>query len=126
MQWGVGKGPARGLALFRMPTLNDNRGSGNCAPLAYFTCLIMRPLYERKEMTKTDIAKNVASVVVGLGTAKIVSGVIARNTSRETVTDKVAVGSAGLVVGAMATDATKSYTDRKIDEFILWWKQNAI
>ena len=75
-------------------------------------------------MNKTDIAKNIVNLVVGLGTVKIVTGIIQHNTEKKTVTDKVAINSAGVVAGLMASDATQSYTDNKIDEFIAWWNEN--
>jgi hypothetical protein len=75
-------------------------------------------------MNKLDIAKKAVSFVVGAGVSKIVAGIIQNNTSPEKLTDKVALVSASLVVGAMATDATSKYTNAKIDELATWYNEN--
>jgi hypothetical protein len=66
--------------------------------------------------TKLDIVKAVATFVVGSGTTKIVAGVIKNNTNPDSVQDQVAIASAGFVIGTMAAQATKDYTDRSIDQ----------
>jgi hypothetical protein len=75
-------------------------------------------------MTKTDIAKRVVGFVVGAGTTKIVGSIIQKNTEFEKKTDRIAVASASLVIGTMAADTTKKYTDAKIDEIVNWWEKN--
>lgn len=75
-------------------------------------------------MTKTDIAKRIVGFVVGAGTTKIVGSIIQNNTEFEKKKDRIAVASASLVIGTMAADATKSYTDTKIDEIVNWWEKN--
>lgn len=82
------------------------------------------------ELTK-KIAKGAALAIVGMGTSKIVAGVIKNNTDPEKVTDKVAIASAATVLGYMAADASRKYTDAKIDEIAdqikkipSWWEQN--
>jgi len=60
--------------------------------------------------------KLVASTVVGIGTGKIVSGIIRNNVSAETLIDKVTILGASWVLGGMASKATKTYTDESIDE----------
>lgn len=75
-------------------------------------------------MNKIELAKKAASLIVGLGTTKIVNDIIENNTTTETVKDKVAVKAGSVVIGSMAADATSSYTDRKIDEAIDWWRKN--
>lgn len=75
-------------------------------------------------MTKIEFAKTAVSFVVGSGTSKIVVGIISNNVRADKVTDQVAITSAGVVIGMMAADATKKYTDAKIDEIVDWWKKN--
>lgn len=75
-------------------------------------------------MDKIAIAKNVTSFVVGAGTTRIVGSIIANNVSSETAIQKVAVGSASFVIGAMAADATKAYTSSKIDQAVAWYNDN--
>lgn len=60
--------------------------------------------------------KFAVSGIVGIGTGKIVGGVIKNNISPETLIDKVTVTAAAWVIGAMATKATKTHTDEMIDE----------
>lgn len=74
-------------------------------------------------MTKTKIAKKIVSVVIGIGTTKIVSGIISSTTDPESATDKVAVLASSWVLGAMAVEATRNYTDAKIDQTIALWKE---
>lgn len=75
-------------------------------------------------MTKLDFTKAVVSTIVGIGTASIVTSICSNNTNPDTVPSKVAVGSATVVVGWIAADVTKQYTDAKIDELANWWKEN--
>jgi hypothetical protein len=75
-------------------------------------------------MTKLDLAKTAVTFVVGAGTTKIVGGIIKNNVSPENAADTVAVTSATLVIGMMAADRTKKYTDALIDETIVWFKTN--
>jgi hypothetical protein len=75
-------------------------------------------------MTKTTLAKRVVALVVGLGTAKVVKEIIKNNTDAKNVTDQAAIVIAGYVIGAIAADATKEWTDAKIDRLIAWWMDN--
>lgn len=62
--------------------------------------------------------KFVASGVVGLGTSKIVAGIIKNNVTPETLIDKVSVAAAAWTISAMAAAATKKYTDEAIDDTV--------
>lgn len=68
-------------------------------------------------MDALDITKKAASFIVGAGTGKIVAAIIQDNVDPEKIHEKVEVIAAGVVIGAMAKDATKHYTDAKIDEY---------
>jgi hypothetical protein len=72
-------------------------------------------------MNKTDITKAVVAFVVGAGTSKIVKEIIKNNTTPDKVTDKAAIMIASYVLGAIAADASKQWTDAKIDKLIAWW-----
>lgn len=74
-------------------------------------------------MNKIEIAKHTASVIVGLGTGKIVKDIIKNNTEIVTRTDMVTVASASVVIGSMASDATREYTDAKIDAVVAWYNE---
>lgn len=69
-------------------------------------------------MSKTQLFKTITTFVVGAGTTRIVNGIVQTNVPTEKVTDKVAVTAASFVIGSMAADATKKYTDTAIDEVI--------
>jgi len=75
-------------------------------------------------MNKLDIAKKAVTIVVGMGTTKIVSGIIQNNTTPEKLADKVAILSASVVLGSMAADYTSQYTNAKIDQIAEWWNEN--
>lgn len=75
-------------------------------------------------MNKIALVKNAVSLIVGTGTAKIVSSIISNNTNQENVVDKVTMTSASLVLGAMVADVTKRYTDAKIDQLAAFVNDN--
>lgn len=75
-------------------------------------------------MTKLELIKNTASIIVGVGTTKIVTAIIANNVPQEKLTDKVTVTGAGVVIGSMVADKTKEYTDAQIELAATWWKAN--
>lgn len=62
------------------------------------------------------VIKFVASGVVGIGTGKIVSGIIKSHVTPETLIDKTSITAAAWVISGMATKATKKYTDDAIDD----------
>lgn len=75
--------------------------------------------------TKTELAKAIVGFVVGIGASRIARSVIDKNTDEEErLHNRVAVTSASAVVGFMAADATRKYTDAKIDEIVGWWETN--
>lgn len=75
-------------------------------------------------ITKIDLAKKIINIVVGFGTAKIVSNIVSNNSSATSIPDRIAVATGSLVIGSMAADATTAYTDAKIDELVNWWRQD--
>lgn len=77
-----------------------------------------------RPMTKTKLAKNAAAIVVGVTTAKVVKQIIKNNTQYDNVTDQAAIVIAGYVLGAIAADAAKDWTDDKVDKLIAWWTAN--
>jgi hypothetical protein len=74
-------------------------------------------------MTRIDFVKQAVSIVVGLGTSRIVKQMIENNVETETIAQKVTVGSASVAIGFMAADVTSRYTDAQIDKFADWWKR---
>lgn len=76
-------------------------------------------------MNSIKLVKTATSFIVGAGTTKIVSSIIQNNVSPDNVADKVAVTGAAFVIGSMAADATRKYTDSMIDEAVTAYK-NAV
>lgn len=75
-------------------------------------------------MNKLELAKLAVSAVVGAGTTKIVVAIVKNNTSPDKITDKVAIAAGAFVLGSMAADASKKWTDSKIDGAAEWWNEN--
>lgn len=75
-------------------------------------------------MNKIDLTKTIVSTVVGAGSSKIVHTIIRNNVDPQTAVDSVTVAAGSLVLGSMVADATKKYTDDKIDALVSWWKTN--
>lgn len=73
-------------------------------------------------MTKLELLKTVVSTIVGIGTSKIVHGIISSNVETDSPVDQVTVFAGSMVIGSMVADATKTYTDAKIDEAANWIK----
>lgn len=73
-------------------------------------------------MNVLEIAKTAASMIVGVGTSKIVHSIINNNVDPETAVDTVTIAAGSLVIGSMATDATKKYLDTKIEGAVTWAK----
>lgn len=71
-------------------------------------------------MNVLEIAKTAASMIVGVGTSKIVHSIINNNVDPETAVDTVTIAAGSLVIGSMATDATKKYLDTKIEGAVTW------
>jgi 4-hydroxybenzoate polyprenyltransferase len=74
-------------------------------------------------ITPLSLVKSTTTFIVGAGTTAIVKGIIENNTDPETAKDKVAIATAGFVIGSMAAQATKDYTDRSIDELVSTYHQ---
>jgi len=75
--------------------------------------------------SKIDIVKTVVGFVVGAGASRIAKSIIDNNTDEEErLHNRAATYSASLVIGAMAAEASREYTDRKIDEIAAFWEKN--
>lgn len=75
-------------------------------------------------MTKLEIAKKTASIIVGLGTGTVTGGIIKNNVVPKNNLEKVTVFAAATVIGSMTSTATTAHTEAKIDELADWWKKN--
>ena len=76
-------------------------------------------------MTKTELAKKAISATVMFGTGRIVYSILRNNVDEpENIAQAVSVPVASFVIGGMAADAASQYSDRMVDEVVLWWKTN--
>lgn len=62
-----------------------------------------------------SVTKFAASLVVGIGTGKIVGKAIKQIVTPTSMIEKVTIAAASWVIAGIATDATKHYTDDMID-----------
>jgi hypothetical protein len=68
--------------------------------------------------SKLGVVKFVATGIVGIGTGKIINSVIKAHITPETLIDKITVGLASAVMGAMATASSKKFVEQQIDEVV--------
>ena len=85
--------------------------------------IVETPPNQRNIVDKIKIAKTITSLIVGAGVTKIVGGIIANSTNKETLIAKVTVTAASLVIGAMVSDITSRYTNDKIDELLIGYDE---
>jgi len=69
-------------------------------------------------MKKIELLKKAVSLVVSVGTAKIVKGVIETNVQTATAIDKVTVAAASAAIGGAVGELTSNYTDKQIEEIV--------
>jgi hypothetical protein len=69
-------------------------------------------------LKKIELVKKTVSLIVGIGTAKIVHEIIKNNVDTESVTSKVTVTAASTAIGGAVSELTQQYTDRQIDEIV--------
>lgn len=69
-------------------------------------------------MKKIELLKKGVSLIVAIGTAKIVHDFIERNVDTETAYSKVTVTAASTAIGGAVAELTQQYTDRQIDEIV--------
>jgi hypothetical protein len=67
-------------------------------------------------MKKLEILKKAVSVIVGIGTAKIIHEIIKNNVDTDSTYSKVTVTAASTAIGGAVSELTQQYTDRMIDQ----------
>lgn len=75
-------------------------------------------------MTKTQIAKNVANIVVGSSVYWTTRTVIRNNVLPQTRIQKAKAEIGGIVAGTVAVEYSDRWTDKKIDSIVNWWTEN--
>lgn len=74
-------------------------------------------------MTKLATFKLVARIIVGAGTTTISKSIIDNNVAGGSLPERVGVAVASVVIGSMASEATKSHTDARIDQAVALWNE---
>lgn len=75
-------------------------------------------------MNKLATFKLVARIIVGAGTTTVSNSIIKNNVQPNNVIEQISVGVASVVIGSMASEATKSHTDAKIDSIVEAWNSS--
>lgn len=73
-------------------------------------------------MNKTQAFKFAARAIVGAGTTTISNSIIRNNVAPANLPQQISVGVAAVVIGSMASEATKKHTNDQIDAFVDLWK----
>lgn len=69
-----------------------------------------------------EILKVTTSTIVGIGAYKVTGAIIKNNVPVNSVLDKITVGTANVVIGLIAADATRAYTDGVFDTIEESWQ----
>jgi alpha-D-ribose 1-methylphosphonate 5-triphosphate diphosphatase PhnM len=72
-------------------------------------------------MNKIAAVKLVARIIVGAGTTTVSNSIIKNNVQPSNVLEQISTAVASVVIGSMASEATKSHTDAKIDSLVDAW-----
>ena len=75
-------------------------------------------------MTKIELTKRVAKVVVGSSVGFSVNTTLQNNATTIKPIDKARAYIGATVAGVMAAEMTETWTDRKIDAAVSWWNEN--
>lgn len=74
-------------------------------------------------MNKLKAFKFVARIVVGAGTTTISNNIIRNNVTPTNLIEQISVGVASVVIGSMASEATRSHTEHQIDQLADAWNR---
>jgi hypothetical protein len=74
-------------------------------------------------MSKLQTAKNVTTVVTGIGASTIVAQAIKNNTQPTNLFQKVTMTLGAVAMTGIAADAASKYAGAKFDEFVAAYKQ---
>jgi hypothetical protein len=75
-------------------------------------------------MNKITVVKLVARTIVGAGTTTVSNSIIRNNVQPSNLVEQISTAVAAVVIGSMASEATKSHTDAKIDAVVEAWNQS--
>lgn len=72
-------------------------------------------------MNKLSAFKFAARLIVGAGTTTISNSIIRNNVQPNNVIEQISTAVASVVIGSMASEATRSHTERQIDAVVTAW-----
>lgn len=76
-------------------------------------------------MNKLEAFKLGSSIVVAVGTMKIVGDTTAPFVLKRNLVEKVAVSSAQIVIGLLVADTASNFIDKQTDNVIAWLDKSA-
>ena len=76
-------------------------------------------------MNKLQAFKFATRLIVGAGTTTISNSIIKNNVQPSNVIEQISVAVSSVVIGSMASEATKSHTERQIDAFVATWNRKS-
>lgn len=75
-------------------------------------------------MNKLNAFKLVTRIVVGAGTTTISNSIIRNNVEPSNMIEQVSTAVASVVIGSMASEATRQHTDTQIDNLVKAWNDS--
>ncbi len=75
-------------------------------------------------MDKLTAFKLAARLIVGIGTTTVTNSIIKNNVQPSNAIEQISTAVASVVIGSMASEATKSHTDAKIDATVEAWNSS--
>lgn len=76
-------------------------------------------------MNKLQAFKFATRLIVGAGTTTISNSIIKNNVQPSNVIEQISVAVSSVVIGSMASEATKSHTEAQIDAFVAAWNSKS-
>lgn len=78
---------------------------------------------ENNKITKVDMVKGTAGLILSFGTGAIISGIIGTTTKPKGKIIKLCVLASGFVIGEMVGEKVVDYVEDKIDKAIEYFKK---
>ncbi len=67
---------------------------------------------------KIQITKAIVGAIVRFGTGSIVYAIVRNNTTPESAFEKISIPAGSFVLGGIASDAARQYSERMIDDLV--------
>jgi hypothetical protein len=73
-----------------------------------------------------DLTKKAVNIIVGAGVAKIVAKTVRHHVAPENWIGNVSITAGTWVLSGIVRDASKDFTDAKIDQAVTWWNEKVV